>query len=88
MTVEEASVMDEQFKFEMTVELSNVKYLHQRSIMTFLDVIGNVGGFNDAVWLFASFFLGPYSSLMYTRSIASKTPFTSKKSAKHKGSFE
>ena len=28
LTTEEASVMEEPFKFEMTVELSNVKYLH------------------------------------------------------------
>ena len=28
LTVEEASFMEEPFKFEMTVELSNVKYLH------------------------------------------------------------
>ena len=50
-------------------------------MVTFLDVIGNIGGFNDAVWLFFSIFLTTYSSLMFMRSVAKKSPFRSSKTS-------
>ena len=68
------------FKFELSLELSNLKYVHQRSIVTFLDVVGNIGGFNDAIWLAVSGIFGTYSSLMFMRSITQKTSFSSRKS--------
>ena len=42
--------------------------------MTLLDVAGNVGGFNDALWLIINFFMATYSSLMFMKSITHNTP--------------
>ena len=44
--------------------------------MTLLDVAGNVGGFNDAMWLLINLFMVTYSSIMYMRSVAHKSPVT------------
>ena len=44
--------------------------------MTLLDVAGNVGGFNDAMWLLINLFMVTYSSIMYMRSVANKSPVT------------
>ena len=79
VTVEEVGKLRGPFEFGLTLQLSHVKHLHQRSLVTFLEVIGNIGGFNDAVWLFASPFFGMYSSLMYMRSVTNTIPFSSKK---------
>ena len=42
--------------------------------MTLLDVAGNVGGFNDALWLIINFFMATYSSLMFMKSVTKNTP--------------
>ena len=42
--------------------------------MTLLDVAGNVGGFNDAIWLLINFFMASYSSLMFMRSVTQNAP--------------
>ena len=42
--------------------------------MTLLDVAGNVGGFNDALWLIINFFMATYSSLMFMKSVTQDTP--------------
>ena len=39
-----------------------------------LDVAGNVGGFNDALWLIINFFMATYSSLMFMKSVTQDTP--------------
>ena len=39
-----------------------------------LDVVGNVGGFNDALWLIINFFMATYSSLMFMKSVTQDTP--------------
>ena len=66
----------------MKLDLSNAKYTHQRSLVTLLDIIGNIGGFNDAIWLCFSTFLSSYSSLMYMRSVSKKIQFSSSKGRK------
>ena len=42
--------------------------------MTLLDVAGNIGGFNDALWLIINFFMATYSSLMFMKSVTHNTP--------------
>ena len=42
--------------------------------MTLLDVAGNVGGFNDALWLIINFFMATYSSIMFMKSVTQDTP--------------
>ena len=65
--------------------LSNKKNTHKRQVMSLLDVVGNVGGFNDALWLLINFFMASYSSLMFMRSVTQNTPIdlTSKKDTEH-----
>ena len=52
--VEEVGFLDGPFKFGLSVELSHVMHEHSRSLVTLLEVVGNIGGFNDAIWLIAS----------------------------------
>ena len=58
----------------MSIDISNKKVVHKRQIMTLLDVAGNVGGLNDAMWLLVNFFMVTYSSIMYMRSVAHESP--------------
>ena len=60
----------------MTISLSNKVKEHKRQVVTALDVVGNVGGFNDAIYLFISMFMSTYSSLMYMRSVTNNTPIS------------
>ena len=75
---EENSVTNEEdpFKFHMKAVLSNQKYTHSRTLVSFLDLIGNIGGFSDAIWLIISTFMSSYSALMFMQSITKKIPFT------------
>ena len=77
--VEEVGKLDGPFNFALSVELSHVMHEHSRSLVTLLEVVGNIGGFNDAIWLIASSIFCSYSSMMYMRSITNTMPFSSKK---------
>ena len=81
MTTQQVELTDP-FKLDLFLMLSNHKYHHKRSLVTFLEVIGNVGGFNDAVWLLFSSFLSSYSAIMYMRSISMTTLLRSSKREK------
>ena len=65
------------------MKLSNKSVMHKRQIVTLLDLLGNIGGFNDAIWLLVSFFMGTYSSLMFMRSVTESTPISSAHSTSH-----
>ena len=66
------------FEFDMTIKLSNKTMLHKRQIVSFLDYLGTVGGFYDAIWLTISFFMGTFSSLMFMRAITNNHPYSRK----------
>ena len=60
----------------MAILLSNKVVEHKRQVVTALDVVGNVGGFNDAIHFIISIFMSSYSSLMYMRSVTNSTPIS------------
>ena len=57
--------------WEFSIELSLDKKVERRIAYTFLDLLGDFGGFNDAIYMLLSIPLGYYSSSMYSRHIAS-----------------
>ena len=48
-----------------------------RQAYTFLDLLGDFGGFNDALFFFGGIFLASYSSRMFMSSIAAELPIKS-----------
>ena len=52
-------------KFEVNIELSDKLSTYERSRYTFLELIGDVGGFNSAITLFPSLLLSFYSARMF-----------------------
>ena len=66
----------------MKLRLSNKLIEHKRQVTSFLDVVGNVGGFNDAVYITMSLLISFYSSQMYMQSLTNGSPVREKISKK------
>ena len=49
--------------FSLKVHLSNTMYIHERKSDTILNVLGDIGGFNDAILLIVGPLMLYYSSL-------------------------
>ena len=49
-------------------------YIHERKSETVLDVLGNIGGFNDAILLIVGPLMLYYSSLQFSIAIPQGTP--------------
>ena len=47
-------------------QLSDIKRTSERSAYTFFILIGDIGGFNGAVFIFPAFFLSWYNQKMFT----------------------
>ena len=58
-------------KWRVGVKLSSIKKVEMRQAYTILDLLGDFGGFNDAVYFLLSIPMGIYSSSMYSKHIAS-----------------
>ena len=58
------------FELECIVELGNKKYSYMRRAYTFLDLLGDFGGFNDAVLMILSLFMKYYSESVYKTAIS------------------
>ena len=53
----------------VTMQLSENKYIYERSVYTFFTLIGDVGGFNGAIIILPTFVMAIYSERMYKGSI-------------------
>ena len=58
--------------FTALLSLSSTKYIHERKSNTYLNWMGDVGGFNDAICLILSPLVFYYSSKMYEVSIGNE----------------
>ena len=54
--------------------MSNKKNFYSRSAYTFLTLLGDFGGFNDAIVFLISLFMSSYSAKMYAAHITSELP--------------
>lgn len=52
--------------------MSNKKNSYERTAYTFLTLLGDFGGFNDAIIFLISLFMSSYSSKIYAAHIASE----------------
>ena len=55
--------------------MGNNKSIYRREAYTFLGLLGDFGGFVDALFLIAGLFTSFYSARMFTASIAAELPF-------------
>ena len=60
------------FEFECLIELSNKKYSYFRRAYTFLDLLGDFGGFNDAVLMILGVFMKYYSETLFKAAISTE----------------
>ena len=60
-------------------QLSDIKRTSERSAYTFMILIGDIGGFNGAVFIFPAFFLSWYNQKMFTSSLYEELPVKKKK---------
>ena len=51
------------------MQLSENKYIYERSVYTFFNLIADVGGFNGAIIILPTFVMAIYSKRMYKGSI-------------------
>ena len=58
--------------FEMKFSLTTEKNFYERTAYTLLDVLGDFGGFNDAIVFLISSVMGIYSAKMYAAQISAE----------------
>ena len=71
-------------KWSVGIRLSSNKKVEKRQAYTILDLLGDFGGFNDAVYFLLSIPMSIYSSSMYSKHIASLFRLQSKPDPKHR----
>ena len=54
--------------------LSDVKKTYEREVYTFMEALGDFGGFNDGIMLFPAILMQIYSSKMYSQALFSLLP--------------
>ena len=58
--------------YQIEISLTNEKNFYQRKAYTFLTLLGDFGGFNDAIIFLINAFMGIYSAKMYLAQISSE----------------
>ena len=71
--------------FECTILLSSNKYIHERKSQTVLNIIGDVGGFNDAILLLFGPLILLYSSKKFDLAVPEGAPVLLKSQVKPSG---
>ena len=56
----------------LTIKLTNKKNYFERKAYTLLDILGDFGGFNDAIVFLVSSVMGIYSAKMYAAQISAE----------------
>ena len=72
-------------KWTLKFELSQDKKVESRKAYTLLQLLGDFGGFNDAIYFLLSLPMGFYSSSMYSKHVASLFKLRGKKSSRKRG---
>lgn len=67
---------------QIEIILSNKKYEHERKVYALMTLIGDIGGFQGAVFMFPAFLLSFYTPKMFEASLLSEMPI--KKRKKHR----
>ena len=49
--------------------MSSKKFTHERKVYTFLDMLGEIGGFFDAIFLISSALIGAYTEKHFRESV-------------------
>ena len=65
---------------EIRFTLSDIKRTYERSAYTFMILIGDIGGFNAAVFIFPAFLMSWYNEKMFKSSLYEELPVKKKKS--------
>ena len=61
---------DYKYDYGLKITLSENKRVESRQAYTVLDLLGDFGGFNDAIYFLVSLPMGYYSQAMYERQVA------------------
>ena len=69
---------------EVILELSDTKRIYERQAYTFMTLIGDIGGFNSAIYILPAYLMAWYSERMYQSSVYQELP-VKKKNRKSKG---
>ena len=64
--------------------LSNKKYEHERKVYTILILVGDIGGFQGAIFMIPAFFLSFYTPKMFEKSLLQDMPIKKKKQHKRR----
>ena len=72
LTIGDTNSVDTNGRAGFMILMSNQKNFYSRSAYTFLTLLGDFGGFNDAIVFLISLFMGGYSAKMYAAQIASE----------------
>ena len=59
--------------------MSEKKNYYERKAYTFMDLLGEFGGYNGSLLMICSFFVSFYSAKMYSSSVANQLPYRNKK---------
>ena len=61
--------------------LADKSKTYEREVYTFMEMLGDFGGFNDGIMLFPAILMSIYSNKMFLQSLFSKLPVKSKKTS-------
>lgn len=67
--------VDKQKNTGFAIKLSDKKSYFSRSAYTFLTLLGDFGGFNDALIFLISLFMSSYSAKMYAAHVTQELPY-------------
>ena len=54
------------------------KNFYERKAYTFMDFLGDFGGYNGSLLMICGFFISFYSTRMYSSSVSNQVPYTNK----------
>ena len=65
-------------RMEVILELSDIKRTYERQAYTFMTLIGDIGGFNSAIYILPAYLMAWYSERMYQSSVYQELPVKKK----------
>jgi len=68
-----------EFNFKGSIELTNRIHIEKRVRYSFWNLISDVGGFSDGIFLICNIFMGAYSAMAFKTSFLNKSYFDSDK---------
>ena len=68
----------------MTLQLSDKKWTHERQVYSLMMLVGDLGGFNSAVYLSPSFLMSIFSQLIFKWAVVNAYPVKTSKTKKQR----